>query len=321
MGRVLIAGSGGMVGSSFVRHFSSCRTELAHWELDPVTRDEVDFENVRDTKDYIFDTKPNIVVLAAAKVGGILANSTQQVDFFLKNIAIETNIISACAEAGVDQLLFLGSSCIYPPPSDGELIVEESLLSAPLEKTNEGYALAKICGVKLCTFYRRQHGCDFRSVMPCNIYGPGDRYDDRQSHVIPGLIRRIHEAKRRGAQQCEVWGSGLPRREFLFVDDVVEACSRVMNLSSEAYGSVVGRTAECENIGNHSDISIAELADQIKRVIGFEGTLVFNNSLPDGVPSKKLDITRLSSLGWMPRFDLEKGLRLAYDDFLQRVVV
>jgi len=301
--RVFVAGHRGMVGRALVRRLATERCEVL-----TVTRDEVDLRNQAQTAAWLTTMRPDAVFLAAAKVGGIVANNSFPADFLLENLQIETNVIDSAYQAGVRKLLFLGSSCIYPRLAS-QPIVEEALLTGPLEATNEWYAIAKIAGVKLCQAFRRQHGVDFVSIMPTNLYGPGDNYHPEHSHAPAGLIRRIHEAKVSGQPIVEVWGTGTPRREFLSVDDLADASVHVMRHYS---GEVP------LNVGTGSDISMREFAELIAEVVGYRGGLAFDTSRPDGTPRKLLDVSRMTGLGWRARVDLRAGLTVAYADFLER---
>ncbi len=302
--RIFVAGHNGMVGSAIVRRLAKtdCRLITAG-------RKTLDLLKQRETEEFLADNKPEAVVMAAARVGGIQANNTLPADFIRDNLVIATNVIHGAFRAGVDKLLFLGSSCIYPRDAY-QPISEEALLAGPLEPTNQWYAVAKIAGIKLCQAYRRQYGADYISVMPSNVYGPADNYHPEHSHVVAALIRRIHEAKHSGAASVTVWGTGTPRREFLFVDDLAEACLVVL----ERY------SAEPHlNVGTGEDITIAELARLIAEVIGYRGELVFDPSRPDGMPRKLLDVSKINALGWQARTPLRLGLKRSYDEFLVRL--
>ncbi|WP_026182115.1 MULTISPECIES: GDP-L-fucose synthase [unclassified Thioalkalivibrio] len=311
--RVFVAGHRGMVGRAVCR-------QLEDWpgvELLTRSHAELDLTDQAAVEAFMRVERPDRVYLAAAKVGGIHANNTYPAEFIRDNLAIQTNVIHGAHGAGVRRLLFLGSSCIYPREAP-QPIPEEALLTGPLEPTNEPYAIAKIAGIKLCESYNRQYGTDYRSVMPTNLYGPGDNYHPENSHVIPGLIRRFHEAKRAGAGHVTVWGSGTPRREFLHVDDMAAACVHVMNLDHVTYAEHTQPMLSHINVGTGEDLAIADLARLVARVVGFAGELRFDTSRPDGTPRKLLDVSRLAALGWKARIELEEGLAGAYAEFLER---
>ena len=298
MSRVFVAGHRGLVGSAICRRLQSEGIEAI-----VATRSELDLADQRAVEAWFEQHAIDQVYMAAAKVGGIHANDTYPAEFLRDNLVIQTNVIHAAWKHGVSKLLFLGSSCIYPKLA-AQPMVEDSLLTGPLEPTNEWYAIAKIAGIKMCQAYRKQYGFDAISVMPTNLYGPGDNFDLENSHVLPALIRKFHEAKAAGAESVEVWGSGTPRREFLHVDDLADACVFLMqNYSSP----------DIVNVGWGKDISIAELADLISGVVGFGGGLEFDPSKPDGTPRKLLDTSRLAALGWQPRIELEAGIASTYD--------
>lgn len=299
--RVWIAGHRGMVGAALLR-----RLGREDCTLLSATRDTLDLTDQAATRAWVARERPEVIVVAAARVGGIVANMNSPADFLYDNLMIEANIVEAAHRAEVPRLLFLGSSCIYPKLAP-QPILEDALLTGPLEPTNEWYAIAKIAGIKLTQAYRRQHGRDYISAMPTNLYGPGDNYSAQNSHVIPGLIRKAHEAKTANARTMTIWGSGTPRREFLHVDDLANACVRL--LESYVQESHI-------NIGSGSDIAIADLAELILRVVGMEATLEFDRSKPDGTPRKLMDSARMMALGWSPRIGLEEGLAGAYRDFL-----
>lgn len=292
-----------MVGSALVR-----RLRPENCEIVTATRDELDLTRQQETERYIAHARPDVVIVAAAKVGGIVANSSFPVDFLASNLAMATNVITAAHAAGVRKLLFLGSSCVYPSESP-QPIREDMLLSGPLEPTNQWYAVAKIAGIKLCQAYRQQHGADFISAMPTNLYGPGDNYHPEYSHVPAALIRRMHEAKIQGADTVTIWGTGRPRREFLFVDDLADACIFLLKNYSGP---------DAVNVGTGKDMPIAEFAEVVAGVVGFEGKFVFDTAKPDGMPRKLLDVSKLADLGWRSRTDLRSGLSAAYADFLAR---
>ncbi|MGO1596676.1 MAG: GDP-L-fucose synthase [Sphingobacterium sp.] len=303
--KIYVAGHRGMVGSAILR-------KLAHLGFNhTVTRtsQELDLRNQEAVKQFFEAEKPDYVFLAAAKVGGILANNTFRADFLYQNLAIQNNVIHFAHEYEAQKLMFLGSSCIYPKLAPQPL-QEASLLTGPLEPTNEPYAIAKIAGIKLCESYRQQYGDDFISVMPTNLYGINDNYHPENSHVLPALIRRIHEAKTIGSPSVTIWGSGQPLREFLFADDLADACVFLMQNYSDS---------QFINIGIGADISIRDLAELIKEIISYDGQLEFDRSKPDGTPRKLMDVSRLTALGWKPTVNLREGIELAYRDFLMRI--
>jgi GDP-L-fucose synthase len=281
---------------------------------------ELDLTRQADVEQFFQAVKPTQLYLAAARVGGIYANNEFPADFILQNLQVQNNVISAAFHAGVKRILFLGSSCIYPRLAE-QPMREEALLTGHLESTNEPYAIAKIAGIKLCESFNRQfgtsHGVDYRSVMPTNLYGPGDNYHPENSHVIPALIRRFHEAKQAGATSVRIWGSGTARREFLYVDDMADACLHVMNLPKPLYDQQTAPMRSHLNVGSDSDISILDLAHEISEVIGFEGAIETDPSKPDGAPRKLMDSQRMHALGWAPRVGMREGLERAYKDFLK----
>jgi GDP-L-fucose synthase len=309
--RIFIAGHGGMVGSALVRKLR----ESGYTNLITRTRAELDLIQQVDVRKFFESERIDQVYLAAAKVGGILANNTYPAEFIYQNLMIEANIIHEAWRAGVKRLLFLGSSCIYPRLAP-QPMAESMLLTGVLEATNEPYAIAKIAGIKLCESYNRQYGTDYRSVMPTNLYGPGDNYHPENSHVIPGLLRRFHEAKQSAAPEVLIWGTGAPMREFLYVDDMAEACLHVMELSSEAYSRNTQPMLSHVNIGTGEELSIRDLATTITDIVGYQGRISFDTSKPDGTPRKLMDVGRLHSLGWRAKIGLRDGLALAYADFL-----
>ena len=312
--KIYVAGHRGMVGSAI------CRALESAGQKNIITRDrqQLDLKNQSAVSQFFNEVKPDMVYLAAAKVGGIYANSTQPASFIYENLMIELNIIHAAYQAGVKSLLFLGSSCIYPKLAS-QPMTEEALLSGFLEPTNEPYAIAKIAGIKLCESYNRQYGLDYRSIMPTNLYGLNDNYDPEGSHVIPALISRFHEAKVVGAASVNVWGSGERRREFLFSEDLAEASIFVMSLSVDIYRSVTKPMLSHLNVGSGTDMTIHELAELIKKVVGFKGEILFDTSKPDGPPKKLMDSSKLNRLGWKPSVTLEAGLTIAYKDFLSKI--
>ena len=303
--KIFVAGHRGMVGSALVR----CLEAKGFRNLMVRTRDELDLTRQGDVEQFIQEERPDYIFLAAARVGGIHANNTFRADFIYENLVIETNIVHAAWLAGVKRLLFLGSSCIYPRDC-AQPIKEDYLLTGPLEQTNEPYALAKIAGLKLCESYNRQYGTNYVSVMPTNLYGPNDNYNLLESHVLPALIRKAHEAKLRGDRQLTVWGTGTPRREFLYVDDMAEACVFLMEK---------GVQEGVFNVGTGCDVTIRELAETVIRVVGFEGFVSFDTSRPDGTPRKLLDVGKMRDLGWIAKTGLHDGITKAYKDFMQNV--
>jgi len=313
--KVYVAGHRGMVGAAIVRALG----RRGATRIVTRTHAELDLASQADVRAFFESECPDSVVLAAAKVGGIHANDTYPADFIYENLMIEANVIHEAWRAGVKHLLFLGSSCIYPRMA-GQPMREDALLTGPLEPTNEPYAIAKIAGIKLCESYNRQHGTDYRSVMPTNLYGPGDNYHPEMSHVIPALIRRFHEAKEAGADKVVIWGTGTPRREFLYVDDMAEACVHVMELDRAAYEANTRPMLSHINVGTGEDIAIAELAELVAKTVGFRGRIERDPSKPDGTPRKLMDVGRLRALGWAPRVGLAEGLALAYRDFLEHPV-
>ena len=306
-----MAGHRGMVGSAIVRRL----TELGYTDILTRTRAELDLTDQRAVREFFRDNRIDQLYLAAAKVGGINANNTLPADFIQENLAIETNLIHTAHESGVDKLLFLGSSCIYPKET-AQPIREDSLLTGPLEPTNEPYALAKIAGIKLCESFNRQYGRDYRSVMPTNLYGPGDNYHPTNSHVVPALLRRFHEAQQNGDEEVVVWGTGEPMREFLHVDDMAAASVHVMELEPEVYGAYTQPMLSHVNVGTGRDCTIRELAETVAAATGFTGRVRFDASKPDGTPRKLLDVTRLRGLGWESRIELKDGLQDAFNWFL-----
>ena len=302
--RIFVAGHRGLVGSAIVRELE----RTGHANLIRRTRTELELMDAAAVDRFYAEAKPEYVFVAAAKVGGILANDRQPASFLFENLQIQNNLIHGAWKAGVKKLLFLGSSCIYPKLAPQPL-KEEYLLSGPLEPTNEWYAIAKIAGIKMCQAYRRQHGGDFISAMPTNMYGPNDNYDLQGSHVLPALIRKFHEAKVTAAKDVTCWGTGSPMREFLYADDLASACVHLMNHYSEE---------QFINVGSGSDLTIRELAELVRDVVGFTGAIEWDSSKPDGTPRKLMDSSRLFALGWKPNVPLRDGIRLAYGDFLQR---
>ena len=302
MKKIYIAGHRGMVGSALVRKAEA----LGDYEILTTTRTEVDLTDQAVVFSYLEKTKPDIVVIAAAKVGGIHANSTYPADFIYENLAIASNLIEGSRRAEVPRALFLGSSCIYPKLAP-QPMPEDCLLTSPLECTNEAYAIAKIAGLKLCQHYRAQHGLLYHSAMPTNLYGPGDNYHPENSHVIPALIRRFHEAKLRGDESVTIWGTGTPRREFLHVDDLAAACFHLLSLDNPP---------DWVNVGVGDDLTILNLAQLVAETVGFTGEILTDPSKPDGTPRKLMDITKIQGTGWNPIISFKDGLSAAYGDFL-----
>jgi len=310
-GKIYVAGHRGMVGSALVQRL----TKAGCNKLLLKTRAEVDLENQQQVTDFLSAEKPDYVYLAAAKVGGIYANNSFPAQFLYSNLMIAANIIHASYMAGVKNLLFLGSSCIYPKLAP-QPITENCLLTGVLEKTNEPYAIAKIAGIKLCESYNREYGTDYRSVMPTNLYGNNDNFDLKTSHVLPALLRKFHEAKISNSASVEIWGSGKPRREFLHVDDLADACLFVSCLSKQRYESLTEPGLSHLNIGTGTDVSIAELAEVIRKVTGYQGNIEFNRAFPDGTMRKLLDVSTVSQLGWTARIGLEEGISRTYQWYL-----
>ena len=305
--KIYIAGHRGMVGSAIFRNL----LQKGFTNIIVKTSEQLDLRNQAAVNDFFTTEKPAFVFLAAAKVGGIQANNIYRADFLYENLLIEANIIHAAYETKVNKLLFLGSSCIYPKMAP-QPIKEAYMLTGLLEQTNEPYAIAKIAGIKLCEAYHAQYDCNFISVMPTNLYGEGDNYDLSNSHVLPALLRKMHEAKIANADVVVVWGTGTPKREFLYADDLAEACYFLMETYDEP---------ELVNIGTGEDLTILDLAKTIQRIVGFEGKLIFDATKPDGTPRKLLDVSRLHALGWKHTIQLEAGIRLAYQDFLKNTAI
>jgi len=302
--KIYIAGHRGMVGSAIYRKL----VKEGYSTIVTRTSSELDLRDLQAVTDFFDLEKPDYVFLAAAKVGGIIANNTYRADFLYENLAIQNNVIHQAYKHGVKKLMFLGSSCIYPKMAPQPL-KEEYLLTGLLEETNEPYAIAKIAGIKMCDAYRAQYDCNFISVMPTNLYGFNDNYHPQNSHVLPALIRKFHEAKENGTSEVTVWGSGSPMREFLFADDLAEACYFLMENYNES---------NLINIGTGEDLTIKDLALLIKKVVGFEGTLTFDSTKPDGTPRKLMDVSKLHQLGWKHKVELEEGIALAYQDFIAK---
>ncbi|MDY0384753.1 GDP-L-fucose synthase [Trichlorobacter sp.] len=311
--RIFVAGAGGLVGSALVRNLQ------AHGFTNLLTpaRSGLDLTDQQAVASFFLQHKPDYVFLAAAKVGGIHANNSYPAEFIYSNLAIQTNVIHQAYLQGVKRLLFLGSSCIYPKLAP-QPMKEEYLLSGPLESTNEPYAIAKIAGIKLCEAYNRQYGTQFIAVMPTNLYGPGDNFHPENSHVLPGLIRRFHEAQQSNAPEVVIWGSGTPRRELLYVDDMAAGCLHLMQLpANQIKSELLSYPKPCfVNLGTGEDVTIRELAETVQRVVGYTGRLVFDTSKPDGTPRKLQDVTRMHNLGWRHTIGLEEGIRRTYAWFL-----
>ena len=300
--KIYVAGHRGMVGSAILRRLANVRCDII-----TAGRGVVDLELQEQAERFLAATKPDVVIVAAAKVGGIHANSAYPAEFISQNLAIARNVVHASYLAGVKKLLYLGSSCIYPQLAH-QPMREEELLTGPLEPTNQWYAVAKIAGIKLCQAYRRQYGADFISVMPTNLYGPGDNYHPENSHVVPALIRRFHEAKENGLATVKVWGTGKPFREFLFVDDLADACMFVLEHYSDE---------QHVNVGSGEEVTIAEFAKLVAKVVDYRGELAFDASRPDGMPRKLLDSSKLAKMGWRPRIPLQAGLTRTYAAFVE----
>jgi GDP-L-fucose synthase len=311
MKKIFVAGHQGMVGSAIVRQLQMCNDV----ELVLRTRKELDLTNQQAVSNFFAEEKIDEVYLAAAKVGGILANNTYPADFIFENLMIQCNIIHSAFKAGIQKLLFLGSSCIYPKLAE-QPMSETALLTGTLESTNEPYAMAKIAGIKLCESYNRQHDCDYRSVMPTNLYGQNDNFHPENSHVIPALLRRFHEAQIDGDNKVVAWGSGHPKREFLYVDDMASASIHVMNLAKNIYDQHTEPMLSHINVGTGVDCTIRELVVTVAKVVGFKGDIEFDSSKPDGAPRKLMNVERLKSLGWVYETSLENGLNNTYNWFL-----
>ncbi len=316
MKKIYIAGHRGMVGGAILRQLEVRRTSGEALDLITSTHAELDLTNQAAVRDFMEAERPDVVVLAAARVGGIHANNSYPADFIYDNLMIECNVIHQAFAAGVTRLLQLGSSCIYPR-AVAQPMQEDALLTGVLEPTNEPYAVAKIAGIKLCESYNRQHGTDYRSVMPTNLYGPGDNFHPENSHVLPALIRRFHEATRAGDEEVQIWGSGKPRREFLHVDDMAEASLFVLDLDRETYAANTQPMLSHINVGTGTDVSIMELAQMVAKVTGFEGRITTDPNKPDGTLRKLMDVSRLADMGWRASIDLKKGIEDTYDWFLQ----
>lgn len=310
--KIYVAGHRGLVGTALMRQLEANNFT----NIITRTHAELDLCNQSAVQNFFAAEKPEYVILAAAKVGGIHANNTYPAEFIYENMMVEANVVDASYKNNVARLLFLGSSCIYPKLAE-QPMREDSLLTSELESTNEPYAVAKIAGIKLCESYNRQYGTDYRSVMPTNLYGPGDNFHPENSHVIPALMRRFHEAKQRGDAEVTVWGTGNAQREFLHVDDMAAASLFILQLDNETYRENTQETLSHINIGTGMDCSIAEMAETVKRVIGFKGKLIFDSSKPDGPPRKLLDVSRMQAMGWQSAISLEDGLASTYEWFIK----
>ncbi len=317
MRKIYIAGHRGMVGGAILRQLEARRDAGEAVELVTRTHAELDLTSQAAVRDFMEAERPDVVILAAAKVGGIMANNIYPADFIYENLMIECNVIHQAFAAGVNNLLQLGSSCIYPREA-AQPMAEDALLTGALEPTNEPYAIAKIAGIKLCESYNRQHGVDYRSVMPTNLYGPGDNFHPQNSHVLPALIRRFHEAARDGLDEVVIWGTGKPMREFLHVDDMAEASLFVLDLPQDVYAANTQPMLSHINVGTGSDVSIGELAKMVADVTRFTGKLTFDTSKPDGTMRKLMNVSRLADMGWQAKIALKDGLRETYDWFLNQ---
>ncbi len=309
--KIYVAGHRGMVGSAILRKLKSAGFD----NLTTRTHAQLDLTNQLDVAAFMTQERPQVVILAAAKVGGILANNLYPAAFIYENLLMEANVIHQAYQVGVDRLLFLGSSCIYPKLA-GQPMHEDALLTGTLEPTNEPYAIAKIAGIKLCESYNRQYGTDYRSVMPTNLYGPNDNFHPENSHVVPALLRRFHEAVQAGSPEVVIWGTGEPRREFLHVDDMADACLYVLGLDAAVYRANVHPMLSHINVGTGEDVTIRELAETVAAVVGYRGRIAFDTDKPDGTPRKLLDVSKLAGLGWKAKIPLVDGLRDAYGWFV-----
>ncbi|WP_430434104.1 GDP-L-fucose synthase family protein [Methyloversatilis sp.] len=317
--RIYVAGHRGLVGSAIVRNLEA----RGYTQVLKRTHAELDLTDAAATEAFFAEHKPEYVFLAAAKVGGIVANNSYPAEFIRDNLVIQANVIHSAWKHGVTRLMFLGSSCIYPKLAP-QPMREDCLLTGPLEPTNRPYALAKIAGIEMCWSYNRQYGTKYLAVMPTNLYGPGDNYHPENSHVIPALLRKFHEAKQRGDRKVTIWGTGTPRREFLYSDDMADACVFLMNLPDDRYTSLLGSDESVSgrfepplvNVGVGEDVTIKELAELVGKVVGFDGELVFDTTKPDGTPRKLMDVSRLNAMGWVAPTELSAGLAIAYSDFI-----
>lgn len=312
MSKVFIAGHRGMVGSAIMRRLIS----RSHDEIITRSREQLDLMDQAAVRSFMREVRPDVVILAAAKVGGIHANNHYPAEFIYENLMMECNVIHQSFAADVRRLLFLGSSCIYPKFAE-QPMQETALLTGTLEPTNEPYAVAKIAGIKLCESYNRQYGTDYRSVMPTNLYGPGDNFHPSNAHVLPALMRRFHEATEQGADQVVIWGTGAPRREFLHVDDMADASIFLLDLEQETYASNTDPMLSHINVGTGEDIAIADLAQLLAQATGFKGNIVFDSAMPDGTPRKLMDVSRLSTMGWRASITLTDGIMNTYLWFLE----
>ncbi len=303
--KIYVAGHRGLVGSAIVRNLK----EKGYTNIIGKTHKELDLTNQQSVREFFENERPDIVILAAAKVGGINANNTTPAEFAYENMQIQCNVIKCAHDYKVKKLLFLGSTCIYPRLAP-QPIPEDALLTGPLEETNEAYAIAKISGLEMCKFFKRQYGDNFISCMPTNLYGPHDNYDLSGSHVMPAMIRKFHDAKQNNSRNVELWGTGAPLREFLYVDDMADACVFLLeNYDGEQH----------VNIGTGKEVTIKELAEAVRRVVGFEGDIIWNKDMPDGMPRKLTDVTKIHKLGWTHKVELEEGIKLAYDWFKENI--
>ncbi|OSQ44341.1 GDP-fucose synthetase [Marivita geojedonensis] len=318
--KIYVAGHRGMVGAAILRRLEVCRDAREDLTLVTRTHAELDLVDQAAVCDFMHSERPDLVILAAAKVGGIHANNTYPAEFIYDNLMIECNVIHQAFAAGVPRLLLLGSSCIYPKHAE-QPVSERALLTGTLEPTNEPYAIAKIAGIKLCESYNRQYGTDYRSVMPTNLYGPGDNFHPENSHVLPALIQRFHEAREAGKPHVTIWGTGTPRREFLHVDDMAEASLFVLNLDKAKYEKNTEPMLSHINVGSGTDVSILELAQLVAEIVGFEGEILTDPTKPDGAPRKLMDVSRLSEMGWSARIPLKKGIWETYRWFCDQELV
>lgn len=309
--RIYIAGHRGLVGSALMRRLEAG----GYTKLITRSHSELDLTNQGDVRRFFTDESPEYVFLAAAKVGGILANDMYPAEFVYENLAIQTNVIHEAWRAGVERLLFLGSSCIYPRDCP-QPIREEYLLTGRLEPTNRAYAVAKIAGIEMCAAFNKQHGTKYLSVMPSNLYGPNDNYDLQNSHVLPALIRKFHEAKKNGEKTATAWGTGRPRREFMFSEDMADACIFLISLSEENFYPLCSQATPIINVGSGKDITIGELVELVKQVVGYKGAVVWDVNQPDGTPRKLLDVHKIAELGWRPKTELAQGVARIYENFL-----